>query len=231
MPGVIAPLTAVGTAVGSNAIFAYRRADRGIDEIQKNPLTGTMNLDIAAGQVVKGTNATVQALPAEYREAIQSTLGATDKIKGAEKATKATKALNYAKNGAKAAINFAKDYTNELICLTSAVNVLTADDKEDAAAREIIALPTMFAFEKCGKEAMGLYGRKSLLLKNDYIKKHKEAIDDFCATKKLFNKISLKPVPGLGAGIAFAGMSIAGYKTGTWLGNCLLGKEKNSSAV
>ncbi len=56
--------------------------------------------------------------------------------------------------------------------------------------------------------------REGLYKSNPFLNKQAKAINDFCETKKLFNK-SLKFVPGVLKGSAFVCASIAGYKLGT----------------
>ena len=45
-------------AIASNAVFSFRRASRGVDAIDENPIYGMMNMDIAAAQTLKAAKAT-----------------------------------------------------------------------------------------------------------------------------------------------------------------------------
>ena len=67
--------------------------------------------------------------------------------------------------------------------------------------------------------------RESLYSQNPFLKEQAAAIKDYCATSKLFNKISLKPVPGMLKGLAFVAASIAGYQAGSLLGDWILGEK------
>ena len=53
----IASIALFAPVVASNAIFSARRASRGVDSIEENPLFAIANFDIAAGQILKGGRA------------------------------------------------------------------------------------------------------------------------------------------------------------------------------
>ena len=61
--------------------------------------------------------------------------------------------------------------------------------------------------------------------KNPFLEKQASAIKDFSETTKLFNKYSLKCLPGFLKGLAFVTASICGYKLGTELSNVILGEK------
>ena len=63
---------------------------------------------------------------------------------------------------------------------------------------------------------------------NPFVEKQVAAMKDYCATKKLFNKISLKAVPGALKGLGFVFASIAGYKIGMATANAVLGEQKTN---
>ena len=71
--------------------------------------------------------------------------------------------------------------------------------------------------------------REALYHKNLFAEKQVNALKDYCATKKLFNKIPLKSAPSIIKGLFFVGASISGYALGTKGMELLIGKEKDNS--
>lgn len=223
--GLFAPI------VASNAIFSARRASKGVNSIDENPIYGAMNMDIAAGQTLKGFKAAKEVAAVSNSEAHIMAEGASEAIKNLSKANKLV-------SGIGKVVDFTSNNINPIICATSAAKVLFgSDDKFDAGAREIISLGTMFASERAAKTFLGMpyttkeggevvtHLRESLYNKNPFLKEQASALKDYCATKKLFNKISLNFVPGAAKGLAFVGASIAGYKLGSLVADCLLGSK------
>ena len=149
MSGISAIALTCAPVVASNAIFSARRLDRGIEAIGENPLYGTMNLEIAAGQTFKGTQAATTLASATNKEVAQTLKGAAETIK---KASEGSKFIN----GAGKVLKFTADNINPIICVTSGIKVLGSEDKVDTAAREVIALPTMFLSEKLARKAIGM---------------------------------------------------------------------------
>ena len=234
MPSGISTVELLTPVVASNAVFSVRRASRGVEAMDNNPIYGAMNMDIAAGQVLKGTRAVNELAIVSNPESAEIINGAKGAIKSFSKTSKAMSA-------ASKIINFTADHINPIICLTSGVKVLGSDDKVDAGIREGLALGTMFTSEKCAKEFLGLSrkkvvdGEKKTVVGDAgyeklFKKEQLQAIDDLCATKKLFNKVSLKMLPGTVKGLAFVTASILGYKLGTVTANALLGDEKHDVA-
>ena len=180
-----------------------------------------MNLDIAAGQTLKGTKAATSMAIAADPTLIQTTQSAADSIKNLSEGSKFFK-------GASKVVKFTADHINPIICLTSGIKVLGSDDKMDAAARECISLPLMFAAEGVAKRAIGMPYSKNgqTVLRKAFFEKQLKALDDYCATKQLFNKISLKYAPGIARGLFFVCASIGGYKLGTYISDKLLGKQE-----
>ena len=205
----------------SNAVFSVRRASRGVDAIDENPLYGAMNLDIAAGQTLKGTRAASALAVAADPSLAKATEGAAESIKNLSRTSKVF-------NGLGKIVKFTANNINPIICVTSGAKVLGSDDKLDTAARETLALSAMFSAEALAKKAIGMpYVEKGeTKARNAYFEKQISAIEDFCSTRKLFNKYSLKYAPGIGKGLFFVGASIAGYKLGSLLGNYLLGEQE-----
>lgn len=233
MTSGISAIALFAPVVASNAVFSVRRASRGVDAMAENPVYGAMNMDIAAGQTLKGARA-VKALACVSNPAAEESFsGAADAIRGLSQSNKLL-------NGVGKIINFTADNINPIICLTSGVKVLGSDDKVDAAARESLALGTMFGSEALAKEILGLSRKKNvngkkqtvvgdgLYKKNLFLKEQSEAIKDFCETKKLFNKYSLKMLPGVAKGLLFVSASIMGYQLGSVIADAILGEKKAS---
>ena len=237
MTAGISSIALFAPVVASNAVFSARRASRGIDSASENPVYAAMNMDIAAGQVLKGSRA-VKALDIAANGVNNSvTHSASEGIKNLSQANKFV-------NGASKVINFTADNINPVICLTSGIKVLGSDDKVDTAARESLALTTMFAAEAGAKKLLGMpitkkidgknvtFTRAGLYEKNPFLKRKVEEFCKYCNKTRLFNnKISLKYLPGATKGLGFVTTSILGYKAGVAGGNVLLGEPavKNPS--
>lgn len=224
MPSGISTIALFTPAVATNAIFSVRRASKGIDSMQDNPAYGLMNMDIAAGQTIKGLTA-IGAL-------------AGTEFEGAKKWIQASAANNKAFGGVAKALNFTANNINPIICVTSGIKVLGSDDKIDAAARESLALGSMFLFEGTAKKVLGMpkmvvnpeTGKKEAqhvdgLYKKLFKEKQVEAIKQYFETKK-----ALKYVPSAAKGLGFVAASIGGYKLGSLLAEQFLGKEKQKRA-
>ncbi len=231
MPAGIQTIGLFAPIVASNAIFSARRASKGMNSIDENPLYGAMNMDIAAGQTLKGFKAAKEV-------AAISNSGAHIIAEGASEAIKNLSKTNNIVNGIGKVVDFTANNINPIICATSAAKVLFgSDDKLETGAREIISLGSMFAAERAAKSFLGMpyttkeggktvtHLREALYNKNPYLKEQVSALKDYCTTKKLFNKVSLKFVPGAVKGLAFVCASIAGYKSGSLLAECLIGKN------
>lgn len=211
------------TPVVYNAVFSTRRANRGAEAMEETPLYGAMNMTIAGAQVFKGAQAahTVAKSMTPVTEAAAVSLG--NVVRTASETSKFIK-------GTGTVLSAVSNNINPFICLTSGVKVLGAKDKKDAAAREAINLPLMFAFEGATKHILGM-GEKEGLYKNiPFLKNTAEMFTNYCKNNKLFGKIPMTFAPQIAQGLIFAGMSIAGYKTGVAIGNALLGKEEDKSA-
>lgn len=236
MPAGIQAIGLFAPIVASNAVFSARRASKGVDSMSENPIYGAMNMNIAAAQVIKGFKAATEVAAVSNKDVHQVAIGASDAIKTLSKENKFV-------NGLSTVINTTANHINPIICATSAAKVLFgADDKLDAALRESIALGTMFGSEAIAKRVLGMpytkkingkpvtIPREALYKKNPFLEKQTTAIRDFCETKKLFNKISLKMVPGVTKGLAFVGASIAGYKLGNYTSDSILGEQNSQRA-
>ena len=233
MTSGLASIALFAPAVASNSVFSFRRASRGIESMPENPIYGMMNMDLAAGQTLKAVKATGDMVKV-------SDPAAGETFKGAEQAIKNMTKSGKFLNGVGKVVKFTADNINPIICATSGVKVLYSDDKADALARESLALTTMFAAESAAKKFIGMpltkkvdgkkvtVARDGLYAKNIFLKEQALALKDYCATKKLLNRISLKALPGMLKGLAFVFASIAGYQAGVAIGDSLLGKPKHS---
>ncbi|MCQ2739187.1 MAG: hypothetical protein MJ237_03040 [bacterium] len=222
----IALLTPV---IASNAVFAPRRFEKGVDAIDNGDACyGIMNLDLAAGQTVKGIKAT-------ELELAKSVPSAADSIEKLSNSVHSAAGKSKLFGGLCKVVDFTLNNINPIIYLTSFIKFLFSDDKRTTAAEEICGILTMRGFEEFINYYLGIskmkkdpvtkkyvsVAREAGYHKNPFAEKQINAIKDFCETKQLFGKISLKSAPGIAKGLLFAAGSIAGYKLGSWGGHKL----------
>ena len=217
----------------SSGVFAFRRADKGVKAMPDDPVFGAANIFIAGGQTLKGIRA-AKDLTIE-----SGNMSAADSIKAMDNSVvEAAKTNKFLKITGKL-FDFISRNVNPLIVVAETIKVLNSDDKADAAVRAFLALACMFAGEGFAKRYMGMsytklkadgtretVKREALYHKNPFIEKQVDAMKDYCETKKLFNKISMKSAPGLLKGLLFVGASIGCYAGGKGLATLLIGKEK-----
>lgn len=228
MSAGITTIALLTPAVASNAIFSARRASRGIDEMDKNPLFGIANMDIAAAQVVKGGRAAKAIAVTTDESFVDALNGAKAKIGNISNEHKVLKKIG---NGVGKVVKTTANYINPVIIGAGALKVAGSEDKWDEAARESTALFTMFGSEYAMKSFVGMpvtidgkIVHQDGLYKKLFSEKQIKAIKDVCETKKC-----LKCVPGIAKGLLFVGASIAGYQAGGKIADAVLGKEKSSS--
>ena len=230
MTSGVQAIALIAPVVTTNTIFSMRRANRGLDNIGEHPMYGAMNLDIAAGQILKGTRAALTSNPVlehEIGTALNGVANSSKFMKGVSKV-----------------LNFTADNINPIICVTGGLKVLGSDDKLDTAARETLSLSTMFAFEGAAKSILGMpaikrvngktvkIAREALYKKSPFITKQIEAFEDYCAVKKLFNKIPLNGLPGILKGVGFVLASIYGYKLGAKIASKIIdGKQEEKTTT
>lgn len=177
---------AIMPLIFSNGTFCTRRTQSGADALTAgNPFVGMMNMDIAAGQVLKAAECA-----SDMAKESKSTIATG--ITSAEESIKALSKGDKVLSGAGKVMSFTADHINPLICATGAVKVLTADDKEDAAIREGLGLGTMFAFEGAAKKVLGMpktvkYDAKKMKIKEDGIYKIKNGAEELLAKKGKYN--------------------------------------------
>lgn len=228
MTSSLASIALFAPIVASNAIFSARRASRGIDAMDENPAYALANIDLATAQILKGGRAAKAISVAVNSPVTLESNSAAEAIKTASKTNKLL-------SGANKVINFTADNINPIICVASGIKVLGSDDKIDTGAREILNLSCMFGAEALAKDFVGLpyskkVNNKNVMFKREgsykklFNKKQIEAIKDLCMTKKY-----LKYAPGVTKGLFFVGASIGGYKLGEFIGNKILGEQKQSA--
>ena len=207
--------------VVSSGVFAGRRTDKFVDNVDNNPVYGVANLMIAGGQTLKAVRAAKEVAIAAEPSAAESIKTMSKSVETASKASKSLKVF-------RGLFDFISKHINPLICLTSVLKVLFgADDKVEAGCQELGGLAGMFLFEHCYKELAGLSytkeingkmvscPREALYHRNPFAEKQVNALKEYCATKKLFGKVSLKAAPSVLKGLFFVGASIAGYSLGS----------------
>lgn len=182
------------TAV-SSLIFACRNVDKTKGgEIGRAP--------VAAAQGIKVANEVVR-----YNKAFSS--GADAAISAFDNIAKQSKIVDYGMKGVKWAVN----NVNPLICVSSGIKTLMAEDKTSTAIKEVAALSTMFAGEAVAKKALN---NKEL---------HKNILNKLTEkAPKLMAKVAPKLSGKVGTvikGITFVGASIASYTVGEKLGDKL----------
>ena len=235
----IASLALFAPVVASNAVFSARRATRGVDNIEENPLFAIANFDIAAGQILKGGRAAKALAIAADPASNIATNGAAETIKAT--ATSSNKFLK----GVGKVVNFTADHINPIIIGAGALKVLGSDDKLDAAAREATALTCMFTAEAATKSFVGMPVLEKVngktvanhvdgAYKNLLNRKQIEALSEFFLVKKAVSECTLpqkflKATPGIAKGLLFVGASIAGYEIGNKIATAVLGEKKQSA--
>lgn len=229
-------VTLFAPVVATNAVFAPRRLSRSVDAMEEDHhLYGLMNLDIAAGQTLKGIKAGAYLLAMDNPAAKDSILKFSNNIKALENKSKLFKSLN-------SVLDFTSRNINPIIYTTSGVKVLTSDKKDEALTEEISGIGIMRCSEELASDIMGMpsfkynkatktmesINKEGLYKNNPFLNKQVEAFKDFCDTKKIFNNISLKSLPSIVKGCLFVGASIGGYALGSNFGKILNGKPLNN---
>jgi hypothetical protein len=228
--------------IASSVPFAMRRTKRGIDAMDDNPYFGTANIIIAGGQTLKAVRAAKDMTFTQTQSAAETIKAANATAKGFHTTSKFLNIMGKV-------FDFTSKHINPLICCASGIKVLGSDDKVDAAIREGCGLLGMLGImEPIGKKLLDMpknivdtngvvktvpmeiaHDNNHVLEKHikTFVNKQTKALEDYCQTKKLFNKISLKPLPGVAKGLAFVFLfSVPGYKLGQKGAELILGKEK-----
>jgi len=225
--------------IASNVIFSARRAAKGADSMEENPIYGAANINIAGAQILKGARA-VKALAVAADPLLENiNKGAKLNILQ-EYVPKKTNILlkNPALETAGRILDTTTRYINPVIVGTSAFNVATSKDKVDTWARESTSLLTMFGAEAFAKDLVGMPSFNTVNGKNkvnfrqargtDFVKKllSKEQCN---AIQKALNKNkATKLAVSAGKGLVFAGSSILGYKAGNKISDAVLGEKEDT---
>ena len=187
------------TAV-SSLIFACRNVDKTKGgEIGRAP--------VAAAQGIKVANEVVR-----YNKALST--GADAAISAFDTIAKHSKVVDYGLKGVRWAVN----NVNPLICVSSGIKTLTAEDKISTAIKEVGALSTMFAGEAIAKKLLN----NKELHKNIATKLTEYAPKLMTKAKPLFSG----KIGNIIKGLTFVGASIASYTVGEKLGNNLANEVK-----
>ena len=184
----------------SSLIFACRNVDK-----TKNGEIG--RAPVAAAQGIKVLNEAVR-----YNKALSS--GADAAISAFDQLAKKSKIVDYGMKGVKWATN----NVNPLICVSSGIKVVMAEDKTSTAIKEVAALSTMFAGENIAKRLLN----NKELHKNILTKLTEKA-------PELMAKITPKLKGKTGTiikGVSFVAASIASYTIGESLGKNLANEAK-----
>ncbi len=224
--------------IASNIVFSARRASRGVDSFDENPLYGAANVNIAGAQVLKGARAVKAvaiATDPEYKVLQEGSFSLIKKH--APKLAKTVSTDPVCKSIGKF-VNYTADHVNPIIVGTSALKVTTSDDKVDTWARESTSLLTMFAAEAGAKRLLKLPVDGKITNSND----NKIAVSTKKYAKKILNEKQYNSVKNFmnknpqttkfacstGKGLLFAGASIAGYKIGNKIADTILGEKEVS---
>ena len=234
----IASIALFAPVITSNAVFSARRASRGIENIDENPLFAAANFDLAAGQVTKGGRAAKAILLAtEPASAIAS--------KGAKNIIQTTSQVGKFFKGAGEVlikvINFTADHINPVIIGGSLLNIAGSKEKAETFGTEATALALMFGAETGTKSFIGLpdFGKNTkgemiakpneakckVIMDKIFSEEQNKAIKDFITTRK-----NMKYVLGGTKGLLFVGASIGGYKLGEKIAKTIIENSKNANS-
>lgn len=228
----LSSVAAISTPViTAQAIFSARRAKKGIETMENNPVEGILNENIAGAQMIKCLMA-AKAISAVSNPIYEE--GATESIKRLA-------ANNKVVNGACKVLKFTANNVNTVIGVTSLAKVLGSDDKCNTAISETCALATMFGFEGLSKRLLGMpkteikdwkqvdTPREALYKRSEFLDKNVNKFVKYCENNKLFNKIPLKSLPASLKGLGFVSASIIGYKLGDNFAKKYLISEKTQN--
>lgn len=184
----------------SSAIFCARN----VDKAENQDKVGRWA--VAAGQAKKVVDYVVK-LDTEVGKNAQEAVNLFKKI------SEKQKVIQYAGKYAGKAVDIASRNVNPLICVSSAIDVLQAKDKESALVTNATALSAMFAGESLMKKHL------DDVVKIKGIDEIAKKVLDFAA------KHNFKGLPAIVHGAAFVVGSCAAYSVGEKFGNLLLNKQ------
>lgn len=228
MSAGISAIASLSPIIASQMVFSSRRASRGVEALETNPMIAAMNFDIATAQCAKGSSAALSAAKATSAEFEQAASGISEVVKGVTNSSKLAR-------GILKVVEWTARYINPFICGVSAFKVATAEDKKlETAANELLCLGPMFLFEGAYKTLAGMpkYERvngklitkqvESTLYRDyDFVRNIVDKFVKICNEKVLFKKLPLNFLPGTLKGLGFVAASIAGYNLGDSISNTL----------
>ena len=173
---VLAPIALATPIVASNAVFSVRRASRGVDAMDENPIYGIANMNIAGAQVLKGARAVADLSPEIKNSVFNNAIANT--VKEASKTSKFLKGVGNV-------VSVTAEHINPVIVATGLIKVAGAEDKKTELAAESTRLLCMFGAEAAMKNFIGMpYTEK---VNGKVVSKPREAY-----YKKLFNEKQLQ---------------------------------------
>ena len=222
--------------IASNAIFSSRRADRGVDAMEENPLYGAANINLAAAQVLKGGRAAKSIGLALNSEPGVLSDGAKHFFPKKQLPSFVdTIRKNSVFKTTGNVLNFTANNINPVIVGTSAIKIATSDDKVDTWAREATSLLTMFGAEEVTKNLVGMptlinkKGKNEVQFRKAGATKFIKQVlsnEQYNAIQRCIEKNKAAKIAfASGKGLLFAGASIAGYKAGNKISDTILGEK------
>ena len=138
MPAAAQTIALLAPTIAAQAVFSGRRAKKGVDNMDENPIFALMNIDIALGQFLKGSRAVKSALN-------EINGGASSNITKASEATKTLGESSKILKGFGKVIDFTAYHINPIIWASATVKGLTSknEDKPTAVTRELLPVFTM----------------------------------------------------------------------------------------
>lgn len=234
----IASIALFAPVIASNAIFSARRASRGVEYIDENPLFAAANFDLAAGQVTKGGRAAKAILLATEPASAIASKGAKNMIQTTSQVGKFFTGIGevLAK-----VINFTADHINPVIIGGSLLKIVGSEKKAETFGTEAPGVTCMFVTETAAKSFFGLpdFGKNSkgemvakpneakckVVMDKIFTKEQNKAIEDFITTRK-----NMKYVVGGAKGLLFVGASIGGYQLGEKIAKTIIENSKNTDS-
>ena len=222
---VLAPIALATPIVASNAVFSVRRASRGVDAMDENPIYGIANMNIAIAQILKGIRAASELSPELKNSVFNNTVANT--VKEASKTSKFLKGVGNV-------VSVTADHINPVIVATGLLKVAGAEDKKTELAAESTRLLCMFSAEAAMKNFIGMpYSEKvngnvvsksrKAFYKKLFTHEQMRALKDLKGTTK-----EAKMIVGAVKGLLFVGASIGGYKFGDLIANKVLGTSETA---
>lgn len=196
----------------SSAIFCARN----FDKVESQDKIG--RVAPAVGQLWKVGEYATDKVTKLDNQLGRSASTAVDALKTAAKQDKLI-------DGAGKVVKFASKYVNPLICVSSGIDILSADDKDAAFVTNAAALSSMFFVEKQMKTHLdtGLKAAKNLAMETKGVKTVAQRMLTFAAKHKMEGK--LLPIVH---GVAFVAGSCLAYNLGDKFGHLLIDSKSNA---